>query len=119
MGILASIFGSGDIIEKGIGLIDSFHTSDTELIEAKAKAKTDLLSAYAPFKVTQRYLAIMFAAVFLASFVAVLGMTLAGIGKPQDVIEVVNQFWIGEIMGAIIAFYFGGGFVEGAIKSRK
>ena len=58
MSILSTILGSGDVISKGLGLIDSMHTSDTEMIEAKTKAKTDLLSAYSPFKVAQRYLAL-------------------------------------------------------------
>ena len=43
MGILSQILGSGDVISKGLGLIDSFHTSDTEMIEAKTKAKSSLL----------------------------------------------------------------------------
>ena len=37
MGILSTILGSGDVISKGLGLIDSMHTSDTEMIEAKTK----------------------------------------------------------------------------------
>ena len=47
MGVLSTIFGSGDVISKGMDLIDSFHTSDVEMIEAKTKAKTDLMTACA------------------------------------------------------------------------
>ena len=43
MSIFQKLLGSGDIVSKGIELIDSFHTSETEAIEAKTKAKTDLL----------------------------------------------------------------------------
>ena len=47
MGILKTIFGSGDVISKGLELIDDMHTSDVEMVEARTKAKTDLLAAYA------------------------------------------------------------------------
>ena len=57
MGILATILGSSGVVEKGMELIDKMHTSTEEEIAAKAKAKTDLLQAYAPFKIAQRYLA--------------------------------------------------------------
>ena len=60
MGILATIFGSGDVIANGMKLIDDMHTSKEEEIAAKNKAKVDLMNAYAPFKVGQRYLALMF-----------------------------------------------------------
>ena len=60
MNILKTIFGGGDIIKAGFDLIDNIHTSDAEAIEAKTKAKTDLLTAYAPFKVAQRYIALIF-----------------------------------------------------------
>ena len=115
MGILAKIFGSGNVIEQGVKLIDSLHTSDEERIAAGAKAKTDLLTAYAPFKLAQRVLAFMFAAVFISSFLMVLGMTLASIGDTSQVLEVLNMFYIGEIMLTIVIFYFGGGFIEGGI----
>ena len=45
MGILSSIFGSGNVISEGFKLIDSMHTSDKEEIEAKSKAKVDLMGA--------------------------------------------------------------------------
>lgn len=118
-GILAKIFGAGDVIEQGVKLIDSLHTSDEERIAAGSKAKTDLLTAYAPFKIAQRVLAFMFAGVFILSFFLVLILTLMGKGNAKDVMEVLNMFFIGEIMLTIIIFYFGGGFVEGSISKFK
>lgn len=119
MGILSKIFGTGDVIKKGMELIDGVHTSKEEEIEAKSKAKVDLLTAYAPFKLAQRYLALMFAFVFLISFALVLGMTLAGYGKPDEVVAILGDFYIGEIMLTIIFFYFGGGAFEGAANTLK
>ncbi len=118
MGILSTIFGTGDVISKGMDLIDKMHTSDAEMIAAKSKAKTDLMAAYAPFKIAQRILATMFAVTFLSSFVLVLIMALFYDAKIDVVRSVIGEFYIGEIMLTIIVFYFGGGFVEGALGAR-
>lgn len=118
MGILSTIFGTGDVISKGMDLIDKMHTSDAEMIAAKSKAKTDLMSAYAPFKIAQRILATMFAVTFLSSFVLVLITALFYDAKIDVVRSVIGEFYIGEIMLTIIVFYFGGGFVEGALGAR-
>ena len=119
MGILASILGSGDVIKAGFDLIDDLHTSDVEMIEAKTKAKTDLLNAYAPFKLAQRLLALMFTTVFLSCFMGVLGMALLGDTDVEVMREVISEFWIAEIMFTIIAFYFGGGAFEGAMRAKN
>lgn len=118
MGILSTIFGTGDVISKGMDLIDKMHTSDAEMIAAKSKAKTDLMAAYAPFKIAQRILATMFAVTFLSSFVLVLVMALFYDAKIDVVRSVIGEFYIGEIMLTIIVFYFGGGFVEGALGAK-
>mgnify|MGYP003665366287 CR=1 FL=1 len=118
MGILSSIFGTGDVIGKGIDLIDSIHTSDTELIEAKTKAKTDIMSAYAPFKLAQRVLATMFAVTYIGSYLMILVMVF--MDKDTTAITgVMSQFEISWIMLTIIAFYFGGGFAESVKKKLK
>jgi hypothetical protein len=121
-GILGKIFGSDKVIESGINLIDSLHTSTEEEIAAKAKAKTDLLNAYAPFKLAQRYLALMFTGMFL--FIMANGV----VGALYGVIDMANveaakqfasQMWLGEIMLAIVGFYFGGGFADSINRKGK
>ena len=102
-------------------LIDDMHTSTEEEIQAKAKAKADLLAAYAPFKIAQRYLALMFGLTFLSSYLIVLGMTIFERGNPSDVTQVMEQFSINYAMLIILTFYFGGGAVDGFMerKSKK
>lgn len=119
LGILKTIFGSGDVIKSGFELIDSMHTSKAEEIEAKVKGKVDMLNAYAPFKVAQRLLSLLFSITFLSCFVLVLVMTLKGQANIDDVRGVISEFYIGEIMLTIIVFYFGGGFLEGSISKAK
>jgi len=117
LAVLGKILGSGDVISPGMKLIDDMHTSDEEAIAAKSKAKIDLMSAYAPFKIAQRYLALMFGATFLGSYMLVLGMTITGRGNPDAVTKVMDQFTINYAMLIILGFYFGGGVVE-SIQQR-
>jgi hypothetical protein len=118
MGILSQILGSGDVISKGLGLIDSMHTSETEAIEAKTKAKTDLLSSYAPFKLAQRYLALIFGFTFVGSYLMVL--TLFFMDRDITAIqEIITAFKIDWIMLTIVGFYFGGGAFEGVMNKGK
>lgn len=118
MGILSKMLGSGDVISKGLDLIDSMHTSETEAIEAKTKAKTDLLASYAPFKIAQRYLALIFGFTFVGSYIMVL--TLFFLDKDiSQVQKVIDSFSIDWIMLTIVAFYFGGGAFEGLAEKKS
>ena len=118
MGVLNNILGGGDVIKKGLDLIDDMHTSTEEEIKAKSDAKIALMGAYAPFKIAQRYLALMFGATFLLSYVLVLGMTITGLGDPDAVSKVMDQFTINYAMLIILGFYFGGGVVD-SVRAKK
>ena len=121
-GVIGKILGSTGVVEKGLQLIDDMHTSTEEEIAAKNKAKTDLLAAYAPFKLAQRYIALMFSAVFL--FVMINGIVGALYGwvdlaAVEEAKRFANDMWLGEIMLAIVGFYFGGGAFEGVAAAKK
>ena len=118
-GILTSILGNAKVIEKGMDLIDQVHTSDEEMERLKAETKIQTMQAYAPFKVAQRYLALMFTATFLSSFFLVLVMTLMGKTNIPDIKQVIDDFYLGEAMLTILAFYFGGGMIEGVVGKVK
>lgn len=120
LGVLGKIFGSETVISKSIDLIDSFHTSTEEQIEAATKSKVALLEAYAPFKLAQRVLAFSFTFVYLSCFALVLGYTLMDqIADADKVKEVLEDFQIGYAMLIILAFYFGGGAAEGILQNRN
>lgn len=122
MGILGSIFGTGEVVKKGLELIDEAWTSDEEkadnqakIIEAKTNAKATLLNAYAPFKLAQRYLALMFSSVFL--FIMINGILGALYGwvdmeAVNEAKKFANEMYLGEIVLTIVIFYFGGGAIE-------
>lgn len=119
--LLMKMFGSGDVVKQGLSLIDDIHTSTEEEVAAKSKAKTDLLAAYAPFKLAQRYLALMFTAMFL--FIMANGVVgaLYGVIEMENVEaakQFANEMWLGEIMVTIVAFYFGGGLAESVRRKQ-
>ena len=118
LAVLGKILGSDSVISQGMKLIDDMHTSTEEEIKAKSKAKIDLMGAYAPFKIAQRYLALMFGGTFLGSYMIVLGMTISGYGDPDAVTKVMEQFSINYAMLIILGFYFGGGVVD-SFKAKK
>ena len=107
MGVLSTIFGSGDVISKGMDLIDSFHT----------KAKTDLMSAYAPFKLAQRIMATMFSVTYISTYVLVIVMTFLD-KDVTGVKAILSEFQIDWIMLTIVMFYFGGGLAESVMKKK-
>lgn len=118
IGAIGSILGTPDVISKGMDLIDDMHTSDEEDRASKTKAKTELMKAYAPFKVAQRWLALMFGVNFIVSFWVAVG--LWAYGKDMDgFIAIMGVFNIGYIMMAIIMFYFGGGMIESVGNAKK
>lgn len=119
-GLLGKIFGSEKVISSGIALIDSLHTTTEEEIAAKTKAKTDLLTAYAPFKLAQRVIAFSFTFVYLSCLAMVLGFTLLDqMADAEKVKQVLEDFQIGYAMLVILTFYFGGGAFEGVMAQRR
>ena len=129
LGILSNIFGTGEVVKKGLELIDEAWTSGEEkaenevkIIDAKTNAKATLLNAYAPFKLAQRYLALMFSTVFL--FIMANGVVGALYGwvdmtNVKQAMDFANEMWLGEIMLTIIGFYFGSGMIESVGRSKK
>ena len=119
LGVLGKILGSDSVIKQGMKLIDDMHTSTEEEIAAKTKQRVEIMQAYAPFKIAQRFLALMFGFTFLASYIIVLTMTIAGTGDPDAVTQVMEQFSINYAMMIILGFYFGAGAVESFQNKKK
>jgi len=128
MGLLANILGSGDVIKRGMDLIDGFHTSETEAIEAKTEAKVKMLQAYAPFKLAQRVIALMFISTFLLCFIICLGFILHayatnGLTGEVNIVtaiqDLMEAFMLPWAVMTIVVFYFGGGAFEGYQASKK
>ena len=118
MNIFAKLFGTEKVIDSGMKAIDMIIYTEEEKAKmevVKSKVKIDLLKAYEPFKIAQRLLALIFGipyamawvATFIASFFMEVGAQLEILGGTM-----------GEIVLAIIAFYFLGGTLS-MIKRNK
>lgn len=112
MNFLKKLFGSSEVVQAGIDGIDAAFFTDEE----KSRFRLALLKAYEPFKLAQRLLALTFCipyalawlVAFVASFWVDIAAQLALLSGDMAV-----------AVGIILAFYFGGGFVEGALGKHK
>jgi len=124
-GILGKIFGSSDVVDKGISLIDEAFYTDSEKAEdeaksrvEKTKAKINLMKAYAPFKVAQRYLALMFGLSYISTYILVLVMYFLD-KSVTEVMSILEMFQINYVVLIIVTFYFGSGAIEGISRRIK
>ena len=112
MNIIGKLFGSKEIIDAAINTGDKlFHTS-----EEKADHYLNVMKMYEAFKIAQRFLACIFGVPYsLAWFITFIATFFR-----DDVTPQMNLLsgTMGEIVLAIVAFYFLGGVVDG-FKNRK
>ena len=117
MGIFGKLLGSDKVIKGGMDLIDNaFHTD-----EEKAEEHKVFLKLYEPFKVAQRYLALIFSIPFAAIHFIAFGLRLVFWQEPdiQAVIAAVQADMnesLGLIVLTIVGFYFFGGAAESTFK---
>ena len=112
MGFWSTLFGTSKVIESGLDLIDNAFYTDQE----KAGQKIKLLKAYEPFKITQRFLAVMYSFVFLGLLVFLVVASFWVDIQPQlSVIESVMTSKLAQVISWILGFYFAGGAVEGVV----
>lgn len=111
MSIFSKLLGSDKIIDAGINGIDAIFYTDQE----KAENKKAFLKLYEPFKVAQRYLALIFSipyvTAWLITFVASFWLNV------DKQIELLTGD-IGTIVGIIIGFYFLGGSLAGGFGKK-
>jgi len=133
MGFFGKLFGSDDVIEKAAdGIyngIDKLVYTDEEKAEMRlksAKSFLALLKAYEPFKLAQRFLALTIAIPYVTIWV--LSAIMLAIGGYLEVDTAIttakdlaryNNETLGQPLSIIIAFYFTGGMLEGAISKWK
>jgi hypothetical protein len=124
MGIFAKLFGSTQVIDAGIKAGDAIFFTDQE----KANWKIRLLKAYEPFKIAQRWLAIILSIPFVSlhtvSGVQILaaGWMNSGLGKSAHEAALSVMEWNNETLGIpvaiVLGFYFSGGAIESLNRIR-
>lgn len=126
MGFLGKLFGSSKVIDAGIAGIDALSFTPQE----KAKLHMDFLKHYEPFKLAQRYIALLFTGVFL--FVYLNAIILWNIGVFTSDLEMQGFYmqvafelaeWNTKTLGIVIAiitgFYFAGGTLNSFSKGKQ
>ena len=109
MNILGKLFGSDKVIDAGIKGIDAIVYTDEE----KAKSKLALLKAYEPFKLAQRFLALIFGVPYAAAWsLTFLASFWLDVGKQMELLSGD----MGLANALILGFYFGGGAAESIFK---
>ena len=144
MGWWSTLFNSTDTIAKTTDAIisagDKLFYTDEEKADMKieqARFMPTLLKAYEPFKIAQRILALWFSFLFGIAFITGLGMVIFNIivkyqqlksGVKIDqitvldlepLIHLIGAFSLPMIMGLILTWYFGGGFVESFKRTKS
>ena len=112
MGFFSKIFGSDKIIDAGVSGIDAMIFTDEE----KSNAKMQFLKLYEPYKLAQRYLALIYsipyALAWLTTFIASFFIDVA---LQMELLK-GDAFYINIL---ILSFYFGGGAAEGIVEKFK
>lgn len=111
MGILGKIISPEKLVD-GIGKgVDKFFDGQGD----KAERFTELLKLYEPFKIAQRILAFMFTGVYLFSHLMALTILYWDKELSTLIWDKTNDNLL-YIVLTIVAFYFSGGVINGAIK---
>jgi hypothetical protein len=122
-----SLFSSEKLLDNvSSGIDKAFHTT-----EEKRENFNTMLALYQPFKIAQRYLAMIFcipyAILFLFVAISAMGTFIAGFWFPNtepmwgniDKMLDILKGDIGTIVFTIVVFYFGGGALEGVVERIK
>lgn len=129
MSFWGRLFGSDDVIGK---TVDGVYNGVDKLVytqEEKAERFERILKLYEPFKLAQRWIALMVGIPFVLIHVACSLIWVASIfivssdmnyaifiGRLGEVITSNNET-LGEPFGYIVIFYFMGGASEGVVKA--
>ena len=113
------IFGGDKVIDAGISVIDKIVYTEEEKADSaivKTRLKIKLLEAYSAFKVTQRYLAVIFGVPYAISWQAAF---IASFFVDVDKQILILNGTMGTIVLGIVGFYFFGGVAESVGRAIK
>lgn len=126
MSFWTKLFGANDIVDKVSAGVDAAIFTQEE----RARHYLDVLKNIEPFKVAQRWFAlvvivpyvcvwVMCAAIFAISGFFDPGLKATQLMELSDKLALRNNDNLGLPVALICGFYFGGGAIEGAISKFK
>lgn len=132
MGVFSKIFGAQEIVKDTVQAVTDGVDKVWFTDEEKSDAALRFLKAYEPFKLTQRYLALLLVASFcVLTFVGCTYLLWVGMLDPNEAgsqaviqfrLTVIDKYTglVGGDLGSIVLMigflYFGGGAAEGVIQ---
>ncbi len=113
MSLFGKIFGSEKAQENVIGRLDNLHFSKQEKSELQYK----MIERYEPFKLSQRFIALVLVIPYALSYILFVSLALFGAdnGLLNKSIQLANDM-LHVPVSLIVAFYFAGGV--GILKSK-
>lgn len=113
MSFWGKLFGADNVVDAAIKTGDAIFYTDEE----KADYKLNLLKAYEPFKLVQRYLALIvfipYVTAWFVCFIASFWVDTSG------QLALLAQSDIGTIALMIAGLYFGGGAINSFVRKGK
>lgn len=117
MGVFSKLFGSEKVIDGAIKGIDSaFYTEEekADSYERRMGLKAALLQAYQPFKVAQRFLALLYGVPYVVAWSATWAASFFVNVQAQYDMLIESDIAMANLI--ILAFYFAGGAGESIFK---
>jgi hypothetical protein len=126
MSFWASLFGGSDLVDKVAKGVDaSFFTQ-----EEKARHYLEVLKNIEPFKLAQRWIAVVLvlpyvlvwlicAGLFIAAATADIESTASRLIQISDMLATRNNDNLGFPVSLVVGFYFAGGALEGIVAKWK
>lgn len=129
MGLWATLFGSENVIKKAADGIYNGVDAAIYTDQEKASGFLNLLKGYEPFKLAQRLLALTLAIPYVTVWIACAAMLAASgfvdpaygaqIADSAKALGALNNETLGTPVALVMAFYFGGGALEGVVGRMK
>jgi len=129
MSIWGTLFGSENVIKRAADGIYNGVDKAIYTDQEKAGGFLNLLKAYEPFKLAQRLLALTLAIPYVVVWLFCAGMLIVSgfvelsygqqIAGSAKVLGELNNTTLGTPVALILAFYFGGGALEGVVTRLK
>ncbi|WP_419810811.1 hypothetical protein [Bacterioplanoides sp.] len=117
MSILGSLFGNENVVKK---TVDGIYNGIDAVVYTEEERKENfqkLLKLYEPFKIAQRFLALIFGIPYAAAWFITFCVSFTDHNiEPQ--LELLSGT-MGSVVLAIIGFYFLGGAAEGLVRKNK
>lgn len=109
MGLFSKIFGTDLAINKGLDFIGNAGDALVFTDEEKAKQKVELLKAYEPFKLIQRFIVMIFCVPYIGLHTIVIIGCIFG-ADWETISTMINEAFGYPVLAAV-ALYLGGGAI--------